>query len=254
MSTLTRQAYDHIHKQILSGTLAPGDTVSEAVLAGQLGISRTPVGDAIRQLALEGLVEQVPRYGTIIKGIDRRELIDLYEMREAVESYAAAKAAERISPNQLEQLRVLCDAMREIADAVGDAGREELTADELQHFLAADMAFHMTIIRACGNRRMQRTIAETRTISRIFQVRRQKHDRRTVQDAHAWHARVLEALRKGETEKARQVMAEHIAASKAQSLNRMDVDEPGPADGDALPAGLPADLARRLKDIGKDET
>src|SRR5262245_15044729 len=93
--TLVQRAYEHIQEAILSGHLPAGSVVSEAVLAKSLGISRTPVGEAIRQLAREGLVQQVPRYGTIVKPIDRRELIELYEMRAALESYAAARAAEK---------------------------------------------------------------------------------------------------------------------------------------------------------------
>src|SRR3954469_20008540 len=112
--SLAQKAYDHLQEGVLSGRLRSGTVISEQALARELGISRTPVGEAIRQLVREGLVEQVPRYGTIVRSIDRRELIDLYEMREAIESYAAAKAAELVSDAALDRLQQFCDVMENI--------------------------------------------------------------------------------------------------------------------------------------------
>src|SRR3954465_7670210 len=156
MSTvsLAQKAYEHLQEGVLSGRLRSGAVISEAGLAKELGISRTPVGEAIRQLVREGLVEQVPRYGTIVRSIDRRELTDLYEMREALESYAAAKAAEHISGPILERLQQFCDVMAAIGRELREAGASELDEPSLRRFLAADMAFHMLIIEASGNRRM----------------------------------------------------------------------------------------------------
>src|SRR6187431_3293853 len=112
--SLAQKAYEHLQESVLSGRLRSGTVISEAGLAKELGISRTPVGEAIRQLVREGLVEQVPRYGTIVRSIDRQELIDLYEMREALESFAAAKAATRITGPALERLQQFCDVMERI--------------------------------------------------------------------------------------------------------------------------------------------
>src|SRR4051812_27781366 len=173
MSTvsLAQKAYDHLQEGVLSGRLRSGAVISEAALARELGISRTPVGEAIRQLVREGLVEQVPRYGTIVRSIDRRELIDLYEMREALESYAAAKAAEHLSEPILNRLEQFCDVMERIGQELQAAGANELDESGLRRFLAADMAFHMLIIEASGNRRMLEVVKNMRTVSRIFRMR-----------------------------------------------------------------------------------
>ncbi|MEQ8789359.1 MAG: GntR family transcriptional regulator [Pirellulaceae bacterium] len=249
MSTLTHQAYADIQDRIVSGRLRAGNVVSESILAKELGMSRTPVGEAIRQLAAEGLLEQLPRRGTIVRGFDRHDLTDLFEMREALESYAAAKAALRISSTELAKLQALCDAMRRIADGVRGAGREELTRDELKTFLSADMAFHLLILQASGNRRMQRAVTETRTVSSIFRLRRQKHDLRVIQQAHAQHVGILEALCSAAGEQARARMAEHIASSREQTLAELDrYDERGPA-GATLPTDLPPELVDELERI-----
>ena len=75
--SLSQRAYQHIQREIVSGQLEPGSVISETLLAKQLGISRTPVGEAIRKLAQEGLVEQVPRYGTIVCDLERRRPVTL---------------------------------------------------------------------------------------------------------------------------------------------------------------------------------
>src|SRR3954468_7860578 len=138
--TLVQKAYDHIQEAILSGHLPAGSVVSEAALAKSMGISRTPVGEAIRQLSREGLVQQVPRYGTIVKPIERRELVELYEMRAALESYAAAKAGEEFEEQTIRRLQQFCDVMHNIAEELEDAGTSELDESRLSRFLAADMA------------------------------------------------------------------------------------------------------------------
>src|SRR5690349_13215528 len=126
MASLAQKAYEHLQEGVLSGRLRSGTVISEAALAKELGISRTPVGEAIRQLVREGLVEQVPRYGTIVRSIDRQELTDLYEMREALESFAAAKAAEHITEPMLNRLQQYVEVMKRIEDELRDAGASEL--------------------------------------------------------------------------------------------------------------------------------
>lgn len=251
MTTLSQKAYAHIHDRIVSGCLEPGAVVSESLLAKDLGMSRTPVGEAVRQLAREGLVEQVPRFGTIVRAVDRRELVELYEMREALESYAAGKAAERISASDLGKLRVLCDAMQRIAEGVRQAGRQELNIEELKVFLSADMAFHMVILTASGNRRMQRAVTETRAVSRIFRMRRQKHDLQIVENAHQHHENILQALRAGDQRQAASLMARHIDESKTQTLNQLDGEANAVGPGE-LPEDLPQDIVQALQQVERD--
>jgi DNA-binding GntR family transcriptional regulator len=217
-STLTQRAYLHLHEGIVSGKLAPGTVVSEIQLAKELGVSRTPVGEAIRQLANEGLVHQVPRYGTIVRAIEPRDIEELYEMREALESFAAAKAARRITALQLAQLEVLCSSIETISeDFPGDA-KTRLDLPTLQSFLAADLTFHLLIVKAAGNQRILNTIQETRTMSQIFRMRRHEPDKYTVERASQMHRKILRALASGDAAEASLQMAEHIRASREDTL------------------------------------
>jgi len=245
--TLTQKAYEHLHQGILGGMFAPGTVVSEAMLAGQLGISRTPVREAIRQLAIEGLVEQVPRYGTIVRSIDRRAIIELYEMREALESYAVCRAAECMSEPQLARLDALCTVLRQVGNRAQKLGLTELDDDLLRRFLAADMAFHLLIIRATDNSRIMKVIKETRTISRIFRMRRQRHNLEIVERAHESHSRIVDALRKRDSESARLLMLEHIQTSKRQTVEQYDTELLTHEKMQDIHFDLPADLQEELQ-------
>lgn len=247
--SLSGRAYAHIQELILSGQVATGTVLSEHTLARELGVSRTPVGEAIHRLASEGLVEQVPRVGTLVRGMNRGDLTDLYEMREALESYAVSKAARRLGSRDISKLQALCAVMKGIADGLRASEAAEPSREDLQSFLAADMAFHMLIIRASCNRRIQRTIAETRTISRIFQTRRQPHDLRIMEETCASHEKILQALQSGQPDAARLAMAEHIEVSKARALHQLDEQERLSQAGGELPVDLPEEIAKVLEDI-----
>lgn len=215
-SSLTHRAYLLLQERILSGDLAPGSLVSESRLAKEMGISRTPVGEAIRQLAHEGFVRQVPRYGTIVRSIEPKDVEELYEMREALESFAAAKAARRITSLQLAQLEVLCTSIEKIAEESEGEGSLDLAA--LRRFLAADLTFHLLIVKAAGNQRILSTIRETRTMSQIFRMRRHEPDNSVVKRASQMHRRILSALSNGDSAEASLQMAEHIRASRVDTL------------------------------------
>jgi DNA-binding GntR family transcriptional regulator len=249
--SLTKTAYNHLQQQILSGELAAGSIISESRLASELGFSRTPVGEAIQQLVHEGLVEQIPRYGTVVREIDRREIEELYELREALESYAAARAAERITQPQIAQLKLLCARIEQIAKELEAEHAEALIGEMLQSFLAADMAFHILVVRASGNERILKAIRETRTISQIFRIRRQRHDLDLVYRACDHHGRILRALQQRDGQAAAAHMAEHIRTSKNETLasirEQRKETELNPAFYRELPGKLAEEL-RRLED------
>ncbi len=243
VGSLFERAYAHIQESIVNGELPAGAVVSEAVFARVLGISRTPVGEAIRQLAREGFVRQVPRYGTIVKPIDRQELIELYEMREALESYAAQRAAERADHGIIVRLEQFCDVMDRIAADLDLAQSTALDASGLSRFLTADMAFHMTIIESSGNWRIMEAVRTMRTLSRIFRMRRTDHSRNLVHKANEFHRDILASIRGGHGEDARRKMASHIHLGQIESIEYLDrMAGRGAAPIYELPAALVKEL------------
>lgn len=250
---LTHRAYQHIQAEILAGRLAAGTLISETRIAEELGISRTPVGEAIRTLAAEGWVEQQPRRGTVVRSFSRREIIELYELREALETFAAGKAAVLVPDSILSRLERYCSEMQSLAEQLASSGASMLEDVPLKRFLAADMAFHLLIVRTAGNARIMKLVQQTRTISRVFRMRRQRHSLKVVERAFEFHRRIADALRAGDGAAAALAMAEHIQVSRRQTLDELDC-QLALADPDAPIANeLPADLVEELKRIEEDE-
>lgn len=220
-------AYAAIRERITSGELASGAIVSEAAIAKELGLSRTPVGEALRRLSHEGLVDQIPRYGTVVRTLSQQDLRELFEVRQALEGMAASKAATQITAEVLEELELLCMAIdTEIASAQS-CGATELEGEALNRFLAADMAFHMLIISSARNRRLSEILEQTRSISSMFYARRGVHSLRRVIDANQWHRKILDALIAKDPARASQLVISHIEYSCEQSLqSQHDGDAP----------------------------
>lgn len=215
---LRQKAYTIIQAKIMDGELRAGSLVSELALAQEIGMSRTPVREAIGQLHLEGLFKKVPRVGTIVRLPDFQELKDLYEVREALESQAASVAAAVLTDAEFETMERLQQEVQQIT-AEMRKGKVDLPDEELQHrFFNADIEFHLVVIRAAGNCRIQNIVGEFRIIQRVFEYDRVAHNVALIESAAAQHGEILAALRQRDGEVARRAMAEHIRASESNAL------------------------------------
>ncbi|HUT36396.1 MAG TPA: GntR family transcriptional regulator [Planctomycetota bacterium] len=246
---LSEKAYDQIQEAILVGRFPEGSVLSEATLAKELGMSRTPVSQAMDRLAADGLVQRIARYGTVVRSFTRQELTELYEVREALESFAITKAAERVVEETLTRLERYCQEMGRLADELRASGRAVLDGASLRRFLAADLAFHLLLVRTAGNARLMKLVQQTRTISRVFRMRRQQHDLRVVEGAHRYHGRVADALRRGDVHTAREQLVEHIRASQREASEHFDRQHQGLSQTGLGPTDLPRDLIRELERI-----
>lgn len=221
-ASLSNKAYEYIAEAIGSGEIEAGSTVSEQSLAKMLNISRTPVREAIRRLQQEGVVEQVPRYGTIVRYPDRGRLLELYELREALECYAVERATERILPDALEELAQLVAELRGFAHTLRDSDQTVLDEEERSHFLAVDMAFHMCLLSAAGNVSILKAVRDSRALSGIFGVRREPHDLSVLAGSYLRHRQIFEAVKAGNALRARQRLALHIQESRRKALAHYD--------------------------------
>ena len=140
--------FNTLRQSILTGELKPGERLMEIHLADKLGVSRTPIREAIRKLELEGLVTMIPRRGAEVAQITEKSLRDVLEVRRALDALAVELACERITPSQLEQLREACDAF-ERETKRGDANR----------VARADVALHDIILVASGNARLMQMVS-----------------------------------------------------------------------------------------------
>jgi DNA-binding GntR family transcriptional regulator len=244
---MRQQAYQHIQRKILCGELPAGHVISENTLAREIGMSRTPIREAIRQLDQEGVLKQVPRYGTVVQRLSRRDLTELYELREALEPFAVAQAAGRVRPEDLRLLEKLCDEIKAIADAMQKAKRDTPDVAMMRRLLSADLGFHLVLLRSSGNRRMMKIVGDSRLLTGIFGTPRQAHHLDVILATHRFHLRILKAVRTGDAEKASTAMATHIRASRDESLAHFDRTQPEATPQDTpltLPDDVLADLQR----------
>ena len=140
---LSEEAYDALRAAILGGRLQPGARIVEADIARQMATSRSPVREAVRKLEHEGLVEYVPRRGTIVVGLSRDDVADAYQLRAHLEAYGARLAATRASEEQLTRLLEMIERMRECA-----------SSNDLEGLVAADVEFHRSVCDASGSPRL----------------------------------------------------------------------------------------------------
>ncbi len=135
--------FNTLRQAILTGELKPGERLMEIHLANRLGVSRTPIREAIRKLELEGLVTMIPRRGAEVAQITEKSLTDVLEVRRAVDALCVELACDRISQEELDELGEACTAF-EAATKTGD----------VKKIAQADVALHDIIIKATGNTKL----------------------------------------------------------------------------------------------------
>jgi len=197
--SLRQQAYDRIRGLLRAGQLSPGDKLSSLELSRRLGISRTPIREALSKLASDGIVREVPGCGAYVRQPDEGELIEVYGLREALESHAAREAAERITNRELDQLEKLCVRWLTIARELQASGASCLDPDSHQLTIRIDEKFHTTLIAAARSKMLSKAIDDMRLVSRTLVARRPEGERvitlSMVAKTYRDHATLLRALR-----------------------------------------------------------
>jgi DNA-binding GntR family transcriptional regulator len=222
MSTIiSNQVYNFIRERLFSGTLRPGDRISEFGIAKELNISRSPIREAISQLTSDGLVEKYPGFGTFVRVPDRRQIEELFVLREMLECYAVRQAAQHAGRQQIDALRGYCDDIRLAAKAIQRQG----TADEqvTRQIIDADLAFHMLIMDIAGNRQILRIIENCRILTSIFNLY-SSTQLGLKEAAHIWrqHRAIQRALENRDAESADCWIKKQIQLSRNMALASLD--------------------------------
>ncbi len=220
MSTKTgaSRAYEHLRDKLISGEFDPGQRLLYGPIGKEIGVSATPVREAAARLANEGLVDLVPQLGAVVRRMDREELIEIYEVRLAIEPYAAQLAAERADSDQLREIKVHLERMNELTAQHKSSGKEFAGKRMAGQFDKADFSFHMAIIEATGNRAMVRTAGQSHVLTRVFGVRRHRYDARSMTVTCRDHAAIHKAIRARNPEEASAAAAAHIRNGLEKSL------------------------------------
>jgi DNA-binding GntR family transcriptional regulator len=220
------KAYQLIQHKIASGELRAGSLLSELAISKELGSSRTPVREAAGQLLAEGLLELSPGGGIVVTRLSRQGIIDLYELREALEVFAVGRAAQTgVRAADQKRLEGLLDETQLLLKELKASGKQELNTEQMKRFALSDLGFHALLIRIAANGRILKVVNDTRLMIRIFGIQRSGHRREELERIYKHHRFILQAVTDHDVETARKLLAEHIQASGRERLEEFDLWE-----------------------------
>lgn len=210
-SNVTAEAYDAIRRLIVSGNLAPGSHVAVRPLSELFGISPTPIRTALAQLARDGLLEAHARRGYFVLSLDRQDMLDIYELREALDGVASRRVAERADK------RELIAHLRDLLEQMNEAVR----AGDIDLYGELDVEFHGSIWRSAENRRLaviaDNLLGQVRAGNRISA---RAPGRPPV--ALREHVQIVDALEAGDAAEAERVTRHHVQQAKLALIQSLD--------------------------------
>jgi DNA-binding GntR family transcriptional regulator len=201
--------FNTLREAILKGDLKPGERLMELQLAAQLGVSRTPIREAIRKLELEGLVVMIPRKGAAVANITEKDTKDVLEVRRTLEMFAVEVACDRITEEQLIQLKEAAKAF--------EASKGSM---DLIRIAETDMQFHEIIYEATHNERLVQMLNNLRENMYRYRIEYLK-DSNYYDGLVREHKAILEAIESGDKEKAGIYMKNHIENQQLAVISRL---------------------------------
>lgn len=207
---LREVAFSSLRDSIIKGKVKPGQRLMEIQLSQEMGVSRTPVREAIRKLQLEGLVIMHPRKGAIVAPINPRDLKEILEVRRALEKLACHLASERASAEAVKRLTDIHNAMI-----------EAIAIDDLELITEKDVEFHETITEIAGNEHLQAMLDQIK--AHLFRYRREfikeLGDRKVL---ILEHAAILDAITGGNAALAEKSVDVHIERQEKYILKTLE--------------------------------
>ena len=196
--SLREVVYNSLRDTILRGDLKAGDRLMEIPLAEKLGVSRTPVREAIHMLEEDGLAITLPRRGAQVASMSEKDLLDVMEIRNSMDELAAVKACERITKNDIDELR------KNVKDA-------KLAADlnDIGEVLKKDEEFHDLIYRVCNNPRLTAIIESLKKHLYRYRYEYVKNIDSCIRPLQE-HCEIIAGLEKNDPEYAREIMRTHL--------------------------------------------
>lgn len=199
---LREQVYEQLKRRLLTGKIKPGTRMMEIELAEDLGVSRTPVREAVRELGKEGLVTIEARRGAFASEISVKDMIDTLTVREDLDALAAYLASSRITKSEEQKLLELTD---KYAAAIDEG--------DMDAMIRADEAFHKRVAKLSGNKTLAQVVSTVQT-----QVLRFRYlyyeDLANYKNMATEHREIIEALMSGDSEHAREVAFAHVRRLK----------------------------------------
>ncbi len=220
----TTKAYDYLRKRILGGDLQPGAFLSAQSISKDIGVSRTPVREALRQLEYDELVTIVPKLGAVVKTLNRDQFQDLLGYRQALETHTAGKAAELRRPEEVEQLKTILEGMREQTNILVQNPRD---VDALRLLGDFDVRFHRLLFAMARNSLIREKFERAHILQRMLtltlieqQLPEDDALKENVMTVFEEHTNIYEAIRDGDVSKAQNTMGKHMSSFAAKASKR----------------------------------
>jgi len=194
--------YEELKRQIMIGEIAPGTRMMEVELADEMGVSRTPIREAIRKLEKEGLVSIEPRRGAYASEISIKEMLDVLQVRQFLEGMAAYLAAEKTSDQEKEELKVVTANYK-----------EAVISEDIAEIVKADEAFHKMVVGCSGNETLKSVLSQVQDLSLRFRYIFYD-DFSRFEHVPTEHRDIVEAILSGDSEGAKVAMNQHILKLK----------------------------------------
>ncbi|MEU6673942.1 GntR family transcriptional regulator [Streptomyces sp. NPDC046853] len=201
--SLRDQVLALVRQALVSGEIRPGDIYSAAALATRLGVSSSPVREAMLTLVSEGLLEPVRNRGYRVIPLSEHDLDEVYTMRLLLEVPGTLQAAANAKPDDIARLGVIAEEIERTAregDVVG--------------FLDADRRFHLGLLELCGNRRLVSTVAAMRDQTRLYGLEALAEQGTLDNSAHE-HREILDAITRDDTEGLERLMRQHLEHTRS---------------------------------------
>jgi len=208
---LDDKIYARLKGMIAEGRLAPGQRILQEKLARDMGVSRTPLVNALKRLAQERLVEWVSRRGIYVKQFSLTEMAQLFEVREGLEPIAARLAATRISPAEVKAFKKVFDGFS-----------KKPSAAEVQRYLTCDRHFHWRLVELTGNPHLAAAMESVNMMISAYQV----GVPRSLAESLPEHQAILEALGRRDPDASEAAMRIHIRRSVERLWSRARTEEP----------------------------
>jgi len=198
---LSKKVYRILKARIIKGDLSQSGKLFEAKIAEQLGVSRTPVREAIKGLAAEGLVKMTPNQRVVVINISIEDLQEVLQIRRVLEGLAASIAAEKIHPEEIAKLEGIIQKMRMI---ISKPNPDVVAYSEL------NAQFHNRILNACGNKRLMKICNDLSSSDHRFRIRSLRNNPERLKYSLQEHQDIVEILKRKDTEKANNLSQKHI--------------------------------------------
>ena len=215
MSQAADRAYATLRAGIMDGRYTPGARLGEIEVAAELGLSRTPVREALRRLGSEGLVEHLPNRGARVRTWSAEDLDEGYEVRALLEGLGARRAAARVTPEQLDRLAALAAEMVAVDPSLGHR-----PPGDFADLARLNAEFHALIVTASGSGRLGETLAGVVQMPLVLRTY-QRYTPEALARSHAHHHEIVDALRAGDGTWAESVMRSHVLAARTVLLRSL---------------------------------